>query len=171
MATNGTPAQYRDLLRQNYAAGEKTYILTLTFPSIEDSLPHLTRLSYGTDMWELRADLLSSTSPAFVSQQISLLRANSELPILFTVRTVSQGGKFPDEMAVEALELLQLAVEAGCDYVDVETSWPVEAVDKLRQNKADTILVASWTDPTGAIRLEDAVLQEKYIQAEKIGGT
>ncbi|KAI5858680.1 type I 3-dehydroquinase-domain-containing protein [Tricharina praecox] len=120
-------------------------------------------------MWELRADLLSSTSPAFVSQQISLLRANSELPILFTVRTVSQGGKFPDEMAVEALELLQLAVEAGCDYVDVETSWPVEAVDKLRQNKADTILVASWTDPTGAIRLEDAVLQEKYIQAEKIG--
>jgi pentafunctional AROM polypeptide len=105
-----------------------------------------------------------------VTQQLALLKQHSDLPVLFTVRTVSQGGKFPDKKNVEALELMLLAVGAAGEYIDVELSWPVEMVKIVKERKGNTVIVASWQEPGRAIKLRGSVLKERYIQADKIGG-
>ncbi|KAJ5279704.1 NAD(P)-binding protein [Penicillium angulare] len=48
----------------------------------------------------------------------------SSLPILFTIRTKSQGGKFPDDASKEALDLILLAIESGMAYDDVLLTIP-----------------------------------------------
>jgi len=170
-ATSGSNgALPTDVVHQNYAAGKKTYILSLTFPSLDAALPHLKRMSYGTDVWELRVDLLSLTTPEFVSQQIALLKRYSNLPVLFTLRTRSQGGQFPDDKGSETLELLLTAVKTGCEYISIELDSSAEIVDKLKEKKGGAVLVASWQDWSGSIRWRDPVLKERCLQAENIGG-
>jgi pentafunctional AROM polypeptide len=137
-------------------------------------------MSYGTDIWEIRADLLSSsTEPIrapnlppleYVKKQISLLQQHSELPILFTIRTVSQGGKFPDDEAQLALEMMLAAVEVGCEYIDVKIEWPESLVVDVNQRKGNSKVVASFHDWTGGIRWSSEVLKEKYLLADKMGG-
>lgn len=169
-----------DIIFANHASNQKTYILPLTFPSITLAIPNLTRMSYGTDIWEMRADLLSpSTEPigisnlpplGFVKEQISLLQQHSDLPILFTIRTVSQGGKFPDDEAQLALDMMLAAVEAGCEYIDVEIEWPESLIAEMNQKKGDSKVIASFHDWSGGIRWSGEGLKEKYLLADKMGG-
>lgn len=112
-------------------------------------------------MWELRVDLLRNSSepigkinipsPEYVKAQLELLQWLSQLTILFTIRTASQGGKFPDNAGNEALALMLIAVEAGVKYADLEIEWPVDLVEKLGERKGDTKLAASFHDWTGTV--------------------
>jgi pentafunctional AROM polypeptide len=54
---------------------------------------------------ELRVDLLSSLDISYVKEQVSLLKAHTTLPIIFTLRSSDQGGKF-DGSPEEAQNLL-----------------------------------------------------------------
>jgi 3-dehydroquinate dehydratase type I len=168
------------LISRNFAAGEQTFIIPLTFTDIRDAIPILPRISYGGDIWELRVDLLSpSRSPLsstnlpsldYVKAQVQALQSMSKLPILFTIRTKSQGGKFPDDKADEALALMLMAVECGIEYVDVEVEWPESVIGKLMKRKKGTELVASFHDWTGNIRWTSQLLRDKFAQADAFGG-
>lgn len=71
----------------------RSAFVCLTFEDLSDHLSKLDEITYGCEAVELRVDHLSSFSSDFVTKQISLLRAATKsLPIVFTVRTVSQGG-------------------------------------------------------------------------------
>lgn len=71
------------------------------------------------DAIELRVDLLESTELANVREQIAVLRHSTHLPIIFTVRSQNQGGKFiNDEDSI--FELLECGKRAGCDILDIE---------------------------------------------------
>jgi len=106
-----------DVLLDNYARGKQTFIIPLTFTDINDAKDIITDISYGGDIWEARIDLLSPDGPNigavnlppldYVRAQIKALQAMSALPILFTIRTRSQGGKFPDGASKEALALME----------------------------------------------------------------
>ncbi|KAG0372394.1 3-dehydroquinate dehydratase (3-dehydroquinase) [Mortierella sp. AD032] len=70
-------------------AAKPTFFLSLTFPDVSPALPHLSKLALGSDVIELRVDLLKSPSASVsfrdhVAQQVSLLRRHSDLPILYT---------------------------------------------------------------------------------------
>jgi 3-dehydroquinate dehydratase type I len=94
----------------------------------------------------------------------------SSLPVLFTIRTKSQGGKFPDDKADEALALMLMAVECGIEYVDVEVEWPESVIGKLVKRKGLAKLVASFHDWTGDIRWTSQLLRNKFAQADAFGG-
>ncbi|KIJ39397.1 hypothetical protein M422DRAFT_257714 [Sphaerobolus stellatus SS14] len=115
-------------------------------PNIDKALEEL---SYGSDAIEPRVDLLSEDGNATVPNVLSLgyvaaqgvaLRRNTLLPIIYTVRTVSQGGLFPDDGEEAVLALMNLGIRMGCEYIDVMIGWSAklqEASGNMRWDGAD----------------------------------
>ena len=96
-----------------------TFFVCLTYPGLATAVDQLPAVCAGVDAVELRVDLLASTEPRFVLQQLALLRRVVKLPVVFTVRSSAHGGNFRGSID-EQRELLLLGVRAGCDYIDVE---------------------------------------------------
>jgi 3-dehydroquinate dehydratase/shikimate dehydrogenase len=69
-------------------------------------------LDGAADLFEIRGDYLEDLD------LLTLLRAKTK-PIVFTCRSVSEGGRFPDDDPRRRLILME-AVKRGFDYVDVE---------------------------------------------------
>jgi pentafunctional AROM polypeptide len=111
--------------------GDGSFFLSLTYPDLKQCVGStLDTISRGVDALELRVDLLADTSVRGVSDQLALLRRHSRLPIIFTVRTAGQGGRFPDvEPAV--FELLQMGARQGCQFIDVECHWSAHEIQRL----------------------------------------
>ena len=109
-------------------AGLWSHFVSLTFPRIEDAIPALPEIRKGADALELRVDLLEDSSPLSVHAQIALLREHTPLPLVFTVRTDGQIGRFPSD-PTRIFSLLQEGLRAGAEWVDVEACWPVDVTD------------------------------------------
>ena len=139
-----------------------SFFVALTAPRIQQVVPVLSAVTVGVDAIELRADLLVDpqspdgfSTPDDLVEQLALLRASSTLPLIFTLRTISQGGKFPDDNTNRALALYRVALKMGVDFVDLElTSAPALKAFVLGHRKMCTI-VASHHDPQGRLSWAD----------------
>nr|KAJ3423291.1 3-dehydroquinate dehydratase (3-dehydroquinase) [Polyrhizophydium stewartii] len=141
-------------------AAPLSFFVSLTYPNVASAASFLSKITEGAAAIELRADLLESTDTAFVGEQVALLRTLSPLPIVFTVRTVSQGGRFPDDRFDDMLALLECGVRWGCEYIDVELTRPFERFDKLLRSKGNALIIGSYHDCRGAAVWKDtAVVQ------------
>lgn len=125
---------------------EPSFFVSLTYSQVEDCIPVIGRITEGCTAIELRVDLLKSFDVEYVGQQVALLRSISKLPIVFTVRTTAQGGKYPSTDIVGMIELLQYGIKWGCEYVDVEFMAPYERFDKLVSMKGNSYLIGSYHD-------------------------
>jgi len=68
---------------------------------------------------------------------ISIYRRNTDLPIVFTVRSQSQGGSYCG--SEESLfHLLELGIRAGCEFIDMEVCWSYAACSRLLKVDAIT---------------------------------
>ena len=137
---------------------QRSFFVSLTMPQLEPMLAKLPEICVGSDAVELRVDLLQSPETSsqippsdYVVNQLSCLRSATELPIVFTIRTQSQGGKFPDSAGEEAWELYNLAFQMGCDFVDIEISWPDDVLNRIRSSKGISKVIASHHDPKGSL--------------------
>jgi pentafunctional AROM polypeptide len=158
---------------------DRTSFLALTFPDLTPAFPVMDKLTVGVDAIELRVDLLSPdgvkvTSPAippqsYVALQLAQLRETTSLPIVFTVRTRSQGGMFPDDAEDAMFELLQLGIRLGCEYVDVECGWDQTKTQGVVDSKGYTKIIASWHDWSGHLKWDSEEVVEKYTLAKKHG--
>lgn len=100
--------------------GDWTHFLSLTYPSIDVAIPSLSDLRQGIDAFELRVDLLENISSLSIIRQIALLRDFCPLPIVYTVRSIDQLGKFPLQPSQAIVKLLQLGLRANIEWLDVE---------------------------------------------------
>ncbi|KAJ1741988.1 3-dehydroquinate dehydratase (3-dehydroquinase) [Coemansia sp. RSA 1086] len=142
-----------------------SYFVSLTAPSVSEYLPSkLAAITAGAQAIEMRADLLlrhadfadvdlqsadvAAAFTAYVHAQFTLLRHNSRLPVVFTVRTEPQGGAFPSAADELRLKLLRSAIQWGAEYVDVEIDAgnSASSVMAARQN---SLIIASYHDPSG----------------------
>ena len=167
-------------LAPNLSSNSRSYFLSLTYPDVTESFPHIEELAQGVDALELRIDLLHSPkdnsaigtsipSVAFVQQQVSALRRVSSLPIVYAVRTKSQGGAFPDKAVKEAVELLQLGLQVGVEYLDVEITLPEKSIKELNAQKGFSKTITSWHDWTGKVKWNSPLMKEKYDVASSLG--
>lgn len=165
---------------QNVTRGKRSYFLSLTFPDVTPALAQLETITAGADAIELRVDLLRSPKDfdhvgayvppaAYVTDQISALRQKTSLPIVFTARTVSQGGLFPDSSVKEAFELFDLALRLGVEYIDVEISWPEKKIRDLVSRKGHSQIIASWHDWSGRMKWNTQEVKDKYDLANTFG--
>lgn len=163
-------------LAENVAAGKRSYFVALTYPDVIPALRHMSDLTTGVDAVELRVDLLRAhnalgaiPSQAYVTAQVAALRRATSLPIIFTVRTISQGGAFPDNSEKDAFELLALALRLGVEYIDVEISASERLITELAARKGFSQIIASWHDWSGKMKWNEDVVRSKYTLASRFG--
>ncbi|XP_006456034.1 hypothetical protein AGABI2DRAFT_210736 [Agaricus bisporus var. bisporus H97] len=163
-------------LSSNVGAGKRSYFLSLTYPDITEALSIVEQISEGVDALELRVDLLKSSkesdaipSTDYVASQLAALRRVTSLPIVYTVRTSSQGGKHPDKAEKEALELLELGLKAAVEYLDVEITLPEQKIRELASKKGRSQIIASYHDFSGNLKWNSVAVKEKYDIAEGLG--
>ncbi|ORZ06789.1 Shikimate dehydrogenase [Lobosporangium transversale] len=151
-----------------------TFFLSLTFSDISPALPHLSKLTLGSDAIELRVDLLRAPEKSGISfrdhvaQQVSLLRRHSDLPILFTVRSVSQGGLWPDSDVHGMISLLNDGLGWGVEYLDIEIGLPRNEIDEVLAGRGNTLIVASWHDVKGTVAWSSDAMENQYMLAKSI---
>jgi len=156
-----------------------TYFVSLTFPDIKAALSIMERITTGSDAIEVRVDLLHPSGEtvktahvpplSYVATQLAALRQRTNLPIVFSIRTVAQGGMFPDEAEDEYFELVKLGLRTGCEYVDLEIGWKSERLEAVKVHKGHSHILASWHDWSGSWKWSSTEAVEKYQKAAKYG--
>ena len=139
----------------------RSYFVSLTSPDVS-LIQNLDAITLGCDAIELRVDLLvepssPNTLPSveYISEQFALLRQASPLPIIFTLRSQSQGGRFPASEEALAKQLMLLALRWGVEYLDVEINWSDETIAELVNNRGFTKLIGSYHDIHGSMSWDE----------------
>ncbi|ORX39805.1 putative aromatic amino acid family biosynthesis-related protein [Kockovaella imperatae] len=157
--------------RPNLGSGRFSSFLSLTFPDITPALTDMDELTEGADAVELRVDLLASgrATEEYVAKQLSMLRLATPLPIVYSVRSKDQGGLHAPDNLEGYVNLVNLGLRAGCEFVDIEICWPVKTLDQLVASKGVTHIVASWHDWSGEMAWDSPALRAKYDLCAKYG--
>ncbi|PQE23146.1 Pentafunctional AROM polypeptide protein [Rutstroemia sp. NJR-2017a BVV2] len=153
-----------------------SFFVSLTMPDISAAADILSTVAVGSDAVEVRVDLLEDPSSAdsipgidFLSVQIAHLRSLVHLPVIFTIRTISQGGRFPDHAHEEALQLYRLAVKMGIEYIDLEIAFPDELLQAVTEAKGFSRIIASHHDPQGILSWKNGGWIQHYNRALQYG--
>ncbi|GAB2287369.1 hypothetical protein Dimus_021749 [Dionaea muscipula] len=106
--------------------------------SIEQMVMEMRRAKdIGADVVEIRLDCLKTFTP---SRDLPLLIKQSPLPTLVTYRPIWEGGQYEGDEN-KRREALQLAMELGADYIDVELQVAYEFMNQLSIKKPDNCKV------------------------------
>ncbi|KAH7311776.1 Shikimate dehydrogenase [Stachybotrys elegans] len=157
-------SQLKDLTKRRH-----TFFVSLTLPRIDKSMEIIPRVVADSDAVELRVDLLEDLSIDEVTKQVALLRYLARKPIIFTVRSQSQGGKFPDEAHEELLGLYLLALRMGVEFLDVEVTAPEHVIEAVLAARRHTRIIASHHDPPGKLSWKNASWVVFYNKALQFG--
>jgi len=133
--------------------GENTFFLSLSFPQIDDVEPYVGQMCQDVDAMEYRADLLTCRDSRFeLVYGMQLLRRycrphavrvpalalggqvlEDVVPIVYTVRTASQAGTYPDddEGIAKMFETLEWGLRGGVEVLDVESAWDIGKTSAL----------------------------------------
>lgn len=164
-----------DTNKASWSPGHRTYRLPLTYDDIRHAIPVIDDLSIGIDLWEIRVDLLKLWDLDFLSFQVATLRRHSSLPILFTVRTTSQGGKYPspeedDHTAVRRLSaLLEHGLRLGVEYLDLEVTYLTQINVTIPRLCGNTTILGSYHDCTGSVPWTGPRMWQIYDSIVKMG--
>lgn len=149
----------------------------ITAGSMAEALATMTRAAAGgADLLEIRLDYLAEADCA------ALVRG-APLPILWTLRHASEGGKFTGEVA-EQIDRLIAAIKTGGEYVDLEfRRWMAaddgrerlaEALSRLRRDGRDVKLILSFHDfqrtPSDVLAIAQKVSHDLDSDVVKVAG-
>ncbi|CEP16341.1 hypothetical protein [Parasitella parasitica] len=158
--------------------GLQTTFVTPTISSYRTVLPELMKeWLEGTDAIEFRVDHLPPQSNsddwiANVGMQLAYLRQLTRLPVVYTVRTQPQAGKFDPNQVDLYEKLLEWGHRWGCDYIDMESSTLPEnkqqSMMKLNQLYDNTKIIFSFHDPKRALSWSDNAMKRIYEQARRL---
>ncbi|XPS72668.1 3-dehydroquinate dehydratase (3-dehydroquinase) [Ascochyta lentis] len=161
---------------QSIRTRKQSFFVCLSAPQIQPLQKDLPEITVGADAVELRVDLLEDPkspeglpSPEFVIEQLTALRQATSLPVVFTIRTKLQGGKFPDEAYNEARELYQTALRLGCEFLDLEMTMPEYILREVTEQKGHTSIIASHHDPRGELSWDNGSWIQYYNRALQYG--
>ncbi|KAF2095678.1 pentafunctional polypeptide [Rhizodiscina lignyota] len=161
---------------QDIQKKKHSFFVCLTLPQLGPAAKEIEALALGSDAVELRVDLLQDPeSPGqpvgseFLVEQVSILRSATPLPLIFTLRTESQGGKFPDNAHKEALELYNTAMRLGFDFIDLEMSASESLKSEVALKKGYTKIIASHHDKDGKLNWSNGSWIPYYNQAVQYG--
>ena len=154
-------------------AKDQSFFVSLTVPDIAAALDFLPKVVVGSDAVELRVDLLEDPNnpnapPSFdyVANQLATLHGSTSLPVIFTIRTQGQGGKFPDNAPLEVVaSIYHLALRMGVEYLDLEIQFPDPLLRQISGAKGHTKIIASHHDPKNTLSWENGSWTQYYNKA------
>lgn len=145
--------------------------MTLPFPSLHSQISSLPYLTTGASAIELRLDLLDPLTEDHISEQVGLLRRFTPgLPVLVSLRSVDQGGRWKGEGCER---ILKHAFKLGVEVVDLELEEGevVKALVKEAKRRGTTVMI-SWRDlkspAEGGFRWDGDEVKEKYWKAVEL---
>ncbi|CAD6933680.1 unnamed protein product, partial [Tilletia laevis] len=172
----GVPhAESRRLGGTTASPEKRSYALLLDVPDVTPLLPSIGQLTLGADAVELRVDLLGAAgdgkvpSAQLVATQLAALRQSTTLPIIYTIRTKSQGGRFPDEKEEEYFELIKLGLRHAVEYIDLEVRWSAERLKAVREHRGYSLIVATMLDLEGKFAWDGPEVVTRYDLASRFG--
>ncbi|KAK4698260.1 hypothetical protein P7C70_g8021, partial [Phenoliferia sp. Uapishka_3] len=113
----------------------------------------------------------SNPNPYHASLAAGFLRHNSPLPLIWTVRTHVQGGKFIGSRS-DYIRLVERGFRLSCDFVDVELELSddeVLSVLLLRGAGTQAILSYTWTATSEIPAWGSSIVEEMYLRAVHLG--
>lgn len=146
----------------------RSAFVTLTCPDVRDALKILPGITVGANAVELRVDLLAKYDSSYIADQVGLLRKTVDLPIVYTIRTKSQGGMFPDEDLDSIRALLLFGIKIGVDIIDLQLVSPNDIIDEVMAKRSHTKVIASHHDFTGQLKWDNVEWKTKYDQGVAI---
>lgn len=157
---------------ESLVSKERSFFVSLTVQDIAAAIEILPDVAVGSDAVELRVDLLKDPQRPdgppctdFVANQLSILRGSTSLPIIFTVRTKSQAGRFPDDDHQSVLALSLLALKMGVEFLDTEMQLPESILETIMKAKGQSALIASHHDPQGTLSWSNGSWMPYYNKA------
>ncbi|KAL1650810.1 3-dehydroquinate dehydratase (3-dehydroquinase) [Diplodia intermedia] len=160
----------------NLKRKKQSFFVCLTAPQINLLSDRLERVVVGSDAVEVRVDLLEDPNAEngipttdFLIDQITFLRSKVSHPLIFTIRSRSQGGKFPDGANDAALGLYKLAIRMGFEFVDLEITYPEELLQEISSNKGSSKIIASHHDPKAELSWSNGSWIPFYKRALQFG--
>ena len=143
----------------------------------------LPKLCAGVQAIEFRVDHYCSAPPStasslnnqprnpdwfVVGQALAFLRSKSGLPILYTLRSCGQGGKYAGSDA-DYIVLIEAAFRQACDFVDIEMRLSDDQLSQLMQKKgrSKVILSHTWLESNSEIPWTSQQMLEKYERGKK----
>ncbi|KAI9784662.1 MAG: 3-dehydroquinate dehydratase (3-dehydroquinase) [Peltula sp. TS41687] len=166
----------RNRLLEDIGQKSHSFFVSLTLPDLGPSLHLLRAVCGGSDAVELRVDLLEDSeadngipSVEFVTNQVVLLRSVVDLPIIFTIRTRGQGGKFPDDAHAEIQKLVRTALRLGVEFIDLEMSLPEAIHESITEGKGYSKIIASHHDTKGNLKWSNGSWTSFYNKALRYG--
>jgi pentafunctional AROM polypeptide len=161
---------------EEFQRKQHSFFVSLTMPDISAAAEVLPLVAVGSDAVEVRVDLLEDPNSKdgiptldYLSVQIAHLRSIVSLPLIFTVRTISQGGRFPDNAQEEALKLYKAAVRMGLEYIDLEIALPDEILKSVTEARGFSKIIASHHDPHGRLSWKNGGWIQYYNRALQYG--
>lgn len=158
-------------------AGDFSHFLSLTYKDLKPHRADLNTLRRGLDAWELRVDLLDDQSPWNIHRQIAYLRSlsNAPLPIVYTIRSVSQLGRHPDDQPEQLLSLVKEGLRAGVEWLDIECSLSPHVLATIKamiseqeSYRKQTRLIGSFHTRDTVGSFDDAQLQQIFQQCYQL---
>ena len=153
-----------------------SFFVCLSAPRLESYIKTLPEIVVGSDAVELRVDLLEDPegqeglpTPEFVIEQLTILRTVTSIPVIFTLRTKAQGGRFPDQAYDEALVLYRTALRLGCEFVDLEMTMPEDILREVSETRGFSEIIASHHDPKGELNWTNGSWMQYYNRALQYG--
>ncbi|KAI5949930.1 ARO1 [Candida jiufengensis] len=147
----------------------RSSFITLTASDLNDIVDILPKITVGANAVEYRVDLITeNTNTTYIAEQIGLLRKIIDLPIVYTIRTESQGGKFPNNDYKNLKKLLLFGIKIGVDLMDIELITPYDIIEEILNKKGNTKLIASHHDFSGEFKWDNIEWENKYNQGLSI---
>jgi len=153
----------------------RSYFLPLTYNDLNKAIPNLEELSIGLDLWGIRGDLLASYDPSYLSFQVATLRRHSPLPVIFTIRTKSTMGNYPDvEADNTALQeslasFCQHALRLGIEYVELQFDYPRSVIESVVSMKGNASIIGTYIDKQDVCRWEGPESKQIYDEIIDMG--
>jgi len=110
--------------------------IPISGPTQDKSLEDIAAAEPLADFLELRLDLMGD-------YDLEVLLNTTEKPCIVTNRTKREGGQFPGSEE-ERVDTLKQAVDAGAEYVDIETSTPKELLRPFLESEHKSKIILSY---------------------------
>lgn len=144
---------------------ERSFVASLATSDLNEVAGNLENIAIGCSAVELRVDLLKSYDASFIADQTAILRKFVSLPIIYTIRTKSQGGNFPDEDVAALEQLSMLGIKLGVEFLDVQLSNTENFIAKIVAAKAFTKVIATYVDLSGSLEWTNPVWDNVFNRA------
>lgn len=141
----------------------KTYRIctVISGPSLREAIEQIKQVSGQTDLLEFRWDLIQDWS----LEDVRLLREGAQLPVVFTLRSRTQGGEFEgDEKA--RLFLVHMLATLSPDYFDLESDVEPSFFEEMVKTYSKIHWICSYHDWE-----ETSALEEVYSAIHRRGAS